>query len=105
MKDISARLKNIRESKKMTRKTLAKKAGVSGGHISQIENHARNPSIGIFMKICSALDVSPWEVLVEPGEEVIVPLSKEEITILRGYKNSPKNVKAAIHSLLKTDKT
>lgn len=61
-KSVSAiidRLKNLRESKKMSQLELSLASGVSQTMISQIESRQRTPTLVTFLKLCDALDVSP----------------------------------------------
>lgn len=48
-----------REYKKLRINELAKKIGISGSYLSQIENGKRNPTIETLKNIASALDIEP----------------------------------------------
>jgi len=48
-----------REYKNMRINELAKKIGISGSYLSQIENGKRNPTIETLKNIASALDIEP----------------------------------------------
>lgn len=48
-----------REYKKLRINELAKKIGISGSYLSQIENGKRNPTIETLKAIASALDIEP----------------------------------------------
>lgn len=48
-----------REYKNMRINELAKKIGISGSYLSQIENGKRNPTIKTLKAIASALDIEP----------------------------------------------
>ena len=48
-----------REYKNMRINELAKKIGISGSYLSQIENGKRNPTIKTLKNIASALDIEP----------------------------------------------
>ena len=52
-----------REYKNMRINELAKKIGISGSYLSQIENGKRNPTIKTLKNIASALDIEP-EILI-----------------------------------------
>jgi len=52
-----------REYKNMRINELAKKIGISGSYLSQIENGKRNPTIETLKNIASALDIEP-EILI-----------------------------------------
>jgi DNA-binding XRE family transcriptional regulator len=49
-------LKNIRQKKKLSQKSLADKAGISRVHLTQIENGKAIPSILVARKIADALN-------------------------------------------------
>lgn len=49
-------LKNIRQKKKLSQKSLADKAGISRVHLTQIENGKAIPSISVARKIADALN-------------------------------------------------
>lgn len=67
---IGTRLKEIRISKGLTQKDLARKAGLSVGMISQIESHQRKTITDSFMKILKAMNVSiPYFFSVYSAEE------------------------------------
>lgn len=54
---ISSRIKEIRQTKKITTERLAKNANVSKGLISQIENNRTVPSLPVLINILQALEV------------------------------------------------
>jgi transcriptional regulator with XRE-family HTH domain len=56
-------LRRYRKDQKLTLKTVAEKAGVSEGFISQVENSVKAPSLDTLMKICEALEVNVGDLL------------------------------------------
>ena len=52
------RLKEIRESRKMTQVVLAGAVGVAQGYISSLENGLYSPSFEILIKLADALNCS-----------------------------------------------
>ncbi len=64
--DIALNIKKIRESKGMTLDTLAKKADVTKGCLSQVENFRTMPSVTLLYKLAEALEVEPAALLAVP---------------------------------------
>lgn len=60
---VSNRIKTIRYEKGFTQRTLAEKAKLSYGFISDIENGKRIPSLSTLDKIAKALGVKPTDLL------------------------------------------
>lgn len=56
---IGQKIRSIRKAKEMYASELAKKANVSNGLISRIENGRTIPSVPVLFQIISALDVEP----------------------------------------------
>ncbi len=55
--DIAYKIKYLRSKKKMSVNALAKKTGLAGSYLSQIENQRRVPAIGTLVNIARALGV------------------------------------------------
>src|SRR5512136_537586 len=55
--DIAVKIKYLRNKKKMSVNALAKKTGLAGSYLSQIENQKRVPAIGTLVNIARALGV------------------------------------------------
>jgi transcriptional regulator with XRE-family HTH domain len=58
--------REVRQSRLFLNETLpavAKRAGLSKGHLSQIENGKGNPSLTTILALCRALYVSPSDLL------------------------------------------
>lgn len=69
MSDLSARLKELRESKGLSKIEMAKKIGVSGGAYSNWEYGNREPNIDTLKKIASVFDISSSELLKFGSQE------------------------------------
>lgn len=69
MSDLSTRLKNLRESKGLSKADMARKIGVSGGAYSNWEYGNREPNIDMLKKIASIFDLSSSELLKFGGQE------------------------------------
>ena len=58
MTDVGSALRRLRQSRGLSQRVLAKKAGVSNGTISLIEKGETDPSVGLLKKILEGLSVS-----------------------------------------------
>jgi SOS-response transcriptional repressor LexA len=67
MKTVGEYIRARREEKELSARELAKRAGVSDGHIIYIEKGQRKPTFDIVMKILSALNADLQEFLQETG--------------------------------------
>ena len=61
--DIAVCLKKIRKEKKLTKKDIAKKTGLSQKMISKIESYNGNPSFESFVKYCDSIGINLLELL------------------------------------------
>jgi len=68
--NVAERIKQLRESRKMTKTRLAQLAGVSQSYISDIEAGKKNPTLEVISRICDALGVTVIELL---SEEITTP--------------------------------
>lgn len=66
---IGARIKSLREGKKLTQEKLCEKVDINPVHLSNIERGVANPSLALLMRIAEALEVELWE-LLDYGHEV-----------------------------------
>lgn len=66
---IGARLKSLRESRKLTQEKLSEKVDINPVHLSNIERGVANPSLALLIRIAKALEVELWE-LFDYGHEV-----------------------------------
>ncbi|EOS67434.1 MULTISPECIES: helix-turn-helix domain-containing protein [Clostridia] len=62
-KDIGARIRTVRQSRKMTQERLAEMVGVGVTHISHIETGNSVPSLQVMVDIINALECSADELL------------------------------------------
>ena len=60
---IGLRIRKFREANNMTQKQLAEKIGVTGSRVSNWEQGVHRPDVDILADICTALNVSPSELL------------------------------------------
>lgn len=66
---IGARIKSIRESKKLTQEKLSEKVDINPVYLSNIERGMANPTLDLFLRLTKGLDVEMWE-LFDFGHEV-----------------------------------
>lgn len=62
---LGKRIRRVRKSKKMSLEKLAAKIGISGAHMSNIENGKTKFSLQVLANIAEALDVTPDVLLLE----------------------------------------
>lgn len=67
MKTVGEYIKAKREEKDLSARELAKRAGISDGHVIYIEKGQRKPTFDIMMKIIGALNADAQEFLQETG--------------------------------------
>lgn len=60
---IGARIRSVRTSKRVERKTLAELAGCTAQYLVEIENGSRDPSLGLLRRIALGLRVPAGELL------------------------------------------
>lgn len=80
---IGARIKRLRQVKKLTQEQLSEKMGITSKYLSSIERGKENPTLDTLIKLALALDIEILE---------IFNYSKEK---------SPKDLRRAIDDLLK----
>lgn len=89
---IGKRLRALRAEQGLTILDLAGKAGVSSGHISQIERGVSNPSISTLQKLRSALGVTLWSFLEKDATD-----APQESRYVRRRDNRPRIVVGTNH--------
>ncbi len=62
-KNLGIKIKKVREERSLTQQQLADKAGISLNFEGKIEVAMNRPSLNTIIKIASALDVEPYELL------------------------------------------
>ena len=65
---IGYNVRTIRIQRGISQKELARRAGVSQAHISDIERGERRASISVLLKIMEALKCSPTDIMKERQE-------------------------------------
>lgn len=72
-------LRQKRKERKLTLKTVAERAGISEGFLSQVENNVNSPSLDTLMNICSAIGIEAGDVLNQAkNQERLVAVRKSE---------------------------
>lgn len=74
--DLGSVLKLRRKEMKLTLKTVAMRAGISEGFLSQIENNVNSPSVDTLMNICKAIGCDAGEVIQQAQNQ-------ERISVIR----------------------
>ena len=69
MTDIAERLRQLRESKKITQGDIERRSGLLRSYISRIENGHAVPTVESLEKICQGLQVPMYQVFYE-GQEL-----------------------------------
>ncbi len=63
----------------MTLKTVAEKASISEGFLSQVENDVNSPSVDTLIRICNALGINAGDLLTQVSQqEKIILIRKSE---------------------------
>jgi transcriptional regulator with XRE-family HTH domain len=77
--NIGTLLRRYRKEKKLTLKTVAEKASISEGFLSQVENDVNSPSVDTLIRICKAIDVNAGDLISQVSkQEKIVLIRKSE---------------------------
>lgn len=82
--DIGKKLKNIRESKGLTRYRLTQMTGISGHHIKGIENGTRQPAIDTLQRLIEAMGSTLAEFFNDGAENFY--LSERERILLENFR-------------------
>jgi transcriptional regulator with XRE-family HTH domain len=73
---IGNRIRDLRTTKSMPLRVLAKNTGLSMSMLSLVERAKTSPSIGTLIAICSALDVHMSDVLAPADRSAVEPVSR-----------------------------
>jgi transcriptional regulator with XRE-family HTH domain len=65
--EVGKRIREVRDAYGMSRNELARRVGVAGNHLYQIEAGNRTPSLGLLERVAHALRVAPAELVREGG--------------------------------------
>ena len=92
---IGLRIKEARNSKQLTQKKLAEIINMSKTSICLYEKGVKTPSLKVFEKLASALDVSPEYLMgndlgvMENEHKIFINISKQDLEILSELKKYP----------------
>lgn len=78
MKTLGSYIKAKREERELSAREVARRAGISDGHVLYIENEQRKPTFDVLMKILKALNADVQEFLQETG---YIPVNVEPATL------------------------
>ncbi|WZL79749.1 helix-turn-helix transcriptional regulator [Eubacteriales bacterium mix99] len=95
--NIGSRLRKYRKAQSLSQKELAEKIGVSNSRVSNWEKGINRPDVDILADICTALNVSPSELLdvhLSPND-----LSDMERRVIMEYRRKPE-LQHAVNILL-----
>lgn len=95
--EVGRKIREARQQRGYTQQVLAEKAGIGEMYVSEIERGVKMPSLNLFVRIISALDISADYVLrdaLPTGKELVY----DEVTeLLEGL--TPKQRRGAIDIL------
>lgn len=87
--NLGERLRNIRESKKISIYRLSQETGLSQGHISDLENGKNQPTIETLKKLIEPLGITLCEFFNEDGEVSV--LSDREKLLVSNFRAMPED--------------
>lgn len=99
---IGSRIRKYREARGLSQKQLAARLGVSNSRVSNWEQGVNRPDADILADICTALEVSPSQLLdvrVTTDE-----LTDEERRLVAAYRSKP-DLRPAVRILLGMEET
>lgn len=72
--NLGPELRKRRKEKGLTLKTVAEKAGISEGFLSQVENDVNSPSVETLIRICNAIGADAGDVIrqAEKQDRIVV---------------------------------
>ena len=77
--NIGTLIRRCRKERKLTLKTVAEKASISEGFLSQVENDVNSPSVDTLLRICNAIGVNAGDLLSQVSkQEKMVLIRKSE---------------------------
>jgi transcriptional regulator with XRE-family HTH domain len=72
-------LRQKRKEQKLTLRSVAEKAGISEGFLSQMENNVSSPSVYTLVKICDAIGIEAGDLLKEAKQQArLIVIRKSE---------------------------
>jgi transcriptional regulator with XRE-family HTH domain len=75
--NIGTSIRRRRKEKKLTLKTVAEKASISEGFLSQVENNVNSPSVDTLIRICNALNINAGDLITQVSEQEKIILIKK----------------------------
>ncbi len=77
--NIGTLIRRSRKEQKLTLKTVAEKASISEGFLSQVENDVNSPSVDTLVRICNAIGVDAGNLITQANkQEKIIIIRKSE---------------------------
>lgn len=77
--NIGQLIRKSRKERKLTLKTVAEKASISEGFLSQVENDVNSPSVDTLIRICKAIDVNVGDLITQASQQQkIILIRKSE---------------------------
>jgi transcriptional regulator with XRE-family HTH domain len=86
MLEVGKRIREVRDEYGMSQAELARRVGVAGNHLYQVEAGTRTPSLALLERIAKTLRVPMTELVREPTEEMSAPLDNERVRAWLGEK-------------------
>lgn len=83
MGSIGQNIRKLREARGMSQTDLAKVIGKTRSAVSQYENDANVPRMGVIEDIANYFHVSKSEILGEPAKTNLTPLEQELVDVMR----------------------
>lgn len=96
--DIGKNIKSFRTSRKLSRKTLSEKIGLSAGYIEEIESNKKTPSIDTLLKLSSFFNTTVSELIGDCPPS----MSKELKLLIENAKNLTSSQIEGLSIFLKT---
>jgi len=97
---IGARIKNLRESRKLTQEALAERMNINTVYLSNIERGMANPTLDMLIRISEGLEVEMWEVF-DFGQEVSLKELRDALKKVANEISDEAKLKTAVR-ILKT---
>ncbi len=77
--NIGTLIRRARKQQKLTLKNVAKKAAISEGFLSQVENDVNSPSVDTLVRICNAIGIDAGDIITQANkQEKIIIIKKSE---------------------------
>ena len=67
--NIGTLIRRCRKERKLTLKTVAEKASISEGFLSQVENDVNSPSVDTLIRICNAIGVNAGDLISQVSKQ------------------------------------